>query len=620
MNVQFVNASSLQDGINLVAEDLGFCVTENASVTITVTEVEERTLSVSLQDKQATITYGGGRPVFFRGLARLMYWLHNDISAFDIAETPCFDNVGSMVDMSRNAVMNVPTVKLMLRKMALMGMNSFMLYTEDTYEIEGRPYFGYMRGRYSGDEIREMDAYAAALGIELIPCIQTLSHLLTHLRWPAADPYKSTAKTLMPGAEETYAFIEDMFKAVAKHFTSRRLHIGMDEAHDLIGGRFLKENGSADASEVYFAHLERVVEIARRYGFTPMFWSDMIFRVYGDGKSDYGRGVELPEDIRSRIPEGTQPVFWDYYHPQKAFYSENIVKHFQFSDRPVFAGGIWMWSGHVPLFSWSLQNTIPALDACREEGVRDVVATVWHNRSESCLILSLAGMAWYADYAFRGAYLEEGVRETFQCAVGCSYDDFIKTEFPDELKEPIVCRSMMLLFNDPLLGLLDKHIEGMDTAASYTKALAQLEGLGEGVYAPAFEMMRCLAAVLVHKADFGVRLKRAYDDRDRQALTALRDESALILEGVRALHKAHGAAWMTYSKPQGWEPHDIRYGGLEARMDTVRERLTAFLDGTLARIEELEEERLPFRGEEGQTLYGVWVGYSALPTANLLND
>jgi len=618
MNLRFIDADQLMDGITLVADDLGLTMAETADVTVTVIAEESAILSVDLKGDRATIRYGGGRAVFFRGLARLCRWIEDGVKEGDFTETPCFDNVDSMVDMSRNAVMNVPTVKLLLRKMALMGMNSFMLYTEDTYEVEGHPYFGYMRGRYTAKEIREMDAYAIKLGIELIPCIQTLSHLATHLRWAAAAPYKSTDKTMMPGVEATYAFIEDMVKAVADSFTSRRLHIGMDEAHDLINGRLLKERGLADPAQVYFDHLERVTEITRRYGFKAMFWSDMIFRIYGNGGGDYGQGTVLPEDVREHLPKGVQPVFWDYYHAQKAFYSENIVKHFQLSDEPVFAGGIWMWSGHVPLFSWSLKYSIAALEACREEGVREVVATVWHNRSESCLILSLAGMAWYADYAYRGSYDEDGVRETFACATGACYDDFIKTEFPDELVPPYVCRSTALLYNDPLLGLVDKHIEGVDTATSYTNALAQLEGQGEGAYAPAFEVMRQLATVLIRKADFGIRLKKAYDEHNRQTLELMRDECAGITADIVALHKAHRTAWMTYNKPQGWEPHDIRYGGLEARMDTVCERLTAYLNGEIACIEELEEERLPYRGKDGDTLFSVWDSYGPLVAANLL--
>ena len=60
-------------------------------------------------------------------------------------------------------------MKLMLRKMALMGMSVAMLYTEDTYEIPQQPYFGYLRGRYTQQQLRELDRYAADLGIELIP-------------------------------------------------------------------------------------------------------------------------------------------------------------------------------------------------------------------------------------------------------------------------------------------------------------------------------------------------------------------------------------------------------------------------------------------------------------------
>ena len=58
-----------------------------------------------------------------------------------------------------------------------------MLYTEDIYEIDGEPYFGYMRGRYSKAELKEIDDLGASMGIEVIPCIQTLAHLTAAVRW-----------------------------------------------------------------------------------------------------------------------------------------------------------------------------------------------------------------------------------------------------------------------------------------------------------------------------------------------------------------------------------------------------------------------------------------------------
>ena len=95
-----------------------------------------------------------------------------------------FNSFGVMIDMSRNAVMSVEGLKRFLPILKKMGYNCAMLYTEDTYEVKDEPYFGYMRGRYSIAEMKELDEYASSIGVELIPCIQTLAHLATALRWP----------------------------------------------------------------------------------------------------------------------------------------------------------------------------------------------------------------------------------------------------------------------------------------------------------------------------------------------------------------------------------------------------------------------------------------------------
>ena len=102
-------------------------------------------------------------------------------------ETVYFERNGFMLDCSRNAVFTVEKVKSVIRTLAKMGMNVLMLYTEDTYEVPGEPYFGSYRGRYTKAEIQEMDAYASMFGIELVPCIQTLAHLHNALKWPGKN-------------------------------------------------------------------------------------------------------------------------------------------------------------------------------------------------------------------------------------------------------------------------------------------------------------------------------------------------------------------------------------------------------------------------------------------------
>lgn len=148
-----------------------------------------------------------------------------------------------MLDSSRNAVMTVDGIKDLLRKMAMMGLNTLMIYTEDTYEVKEYPYFGYMRGRYTEGELRECDQYAADLGIEMIPCIQTLAHLTEALKWNYAIPLRDTADILLAGSKETYTFLEHLIEAASRPFQSKRIHIGMDEAHQLGLGKYLDKHG-----------------------------------------------------------------------------------------------------------------------------------------------------------------------------------------------------------------------------------------------------------------------------------------------------------------------------------------------------------------------------------------
>jgi len=144
-----------------------------------------------------------------------------------------------MLDCSRHAVMKVSYVKHWMRQLALMGYNLLMLYTEDTYVLPDEPDFGYMRGGYTGEEIEDIDACARQLGIEVVACIQTLGHMDQILKWSHYSDLRDTERVLLVGEEKTHALIEKMIAFWAKHLSSRRIHVGMDEAHEFGRGRHL---------------------------------------------------------------------------------------------------------------------------------------------------------------------------------------------------------------------------------------------------------------------------------------------------------------------------------------------------------------------------------------------
>ena len=142
-----------------------------------------------------------------------------------------FKYFGVMLDVSRNAVMTPDTFKWYFPLLKKMGYNCVFIYSEDTYFVEGEPYFGYMRGRYSEDDMKKIDEIGAANGIEVIPCVQALAHLNGTLRWGQIPV--DTDDIMLTDNERTYEVIDRMFASLSKNFKSRKIHVGMDEAYML---------------------------------------------------------------------------------------------------------------------------------------------------------------------------------------------------------------------------------------------------------------------------------------------------------------------------------------------------------------------------------------------------
>lgn len=126
---------------------------------------------------------------------------------------------GIMIDCSRNAVMKPEAIKRFVDIMSALQYDTLMLYTEDTYEVDDEPLFGYMRGRYSKKEIMDLDEYCQKKEIELIPCIQTLAHLNTMFKWSSEyECIRDCDDILLADEERTYTLIDNMFKTISKCF------------------------------------------------------------------------------------------------------------------------------------------------------------------------------------------------------------------------------------------------------------------------------------------------------------------------------------------------------------------------------------------------------------------
>ncbi|WP_141502080.1 beta-N-acetylhexosaminidase [Paenibacillus luteus] len=604
----FGEIGDVNGGIDILCNRLGVKRLVYGGWPVTLERRESTLLVVIIEEAGAIIRYTHNHHLF-RALGLLVESIRENRFQ-EIREELQFDTIGMMMDCSRNAVPTVESVKDLLVYMALIGMNTLMLYTEDTYTITAEPYFGYMRGRYTERELQECDDFAARLGIELIPCIQTLAHLESFLKWEASAPLRDSNDVLLVGLDQTYQLIHRMVESVSRCFRSRRIHIGMDEAQGLGRGRGLDLYGNKNRFELMNEHLLKVKEITMQYGLEPMIWSDMYFRIGSATHEYYDLETVISRAHADQIPRGTQLVYWDYYHYDQEFYAAMIRKHKGLGSVPIFAGGIWSWVGMCTHYTRTFKCSNAALLACKQEGVREVFVTAWgDNGAENAIETLLPGMQYYAEHAYARVLDEHKLQQRISFCTGVPYEHFMNIEWLDHIPdmptphEDFSNPSKFLLWQDVLMGLFDKHVENVALSAHYGR-LAELfreQGRVAGEQAKLlFSLHASLSDVLRLKADLGLRLRKAYKEGDRIVLAQIAEDLLPeLLLNVEALRISHRKQWMKTNKPQGWEILDIRYGGLLARLESAQARIVDFLEGTIIQIEELEEERIYFDNRLG---------------------
>lgn len=615
------DVSLFQDGVRELAPELKidvcFCgCTEGATVVDVAKGESEDDFSVSLKDGKAAIVWGR-RIHFFRALGLLVERLRESGADFDVTQHMYFTMNGPMYDVSQgNAVINVRRVKRLLRTMAVMGLDMLMLYCEDSYEVKTEPYFGYMRGRYTEEDMRELDDYADSLGIEMIPCIQTLAHLTDPFRWTGIyGGIMEDKECLFVGEERTYEFVRHLLEAATRPFRTRRIHIGMDEAWQLGRGSYLTKHGLTPKTEIMRIHLERVMAIIREMGLQPMMWSDMFFRSFLPGGGYYAENVDVPQEVIDSVPKDMQIVYWDYYHEKQDFYEQFARTHMKMGNT-VFAGGIWTWTGYGPNYAKTFKNSIPAVMGCKAVGLREVFITIWGDNGTECSIdATLPGLAFYAEHGYNADISMEDIARRFEFCTGAKWDDFMLLQGLDAVPgvdpESTCNCAKFLMWQDILMGMFDKNIEGYTLDEHYEDLAAKLAATDgrDGYYNDLMRFNYHVADVLALKSEIGLKLTAAYKSNDRMALEGFASDILPDLyDRVQALRKAHKEHWFATYKAPGWDVMDMRYGSLLIRIQSAMEQVEAYLGGNTEALAELDEVRLPFNGSKNMPGYVNYYG------------
>lgn len=600
----------LEQGIKIL-EEYGFLQGRLEGFSLRALQGDK--IAVEKSDSEITIIYDK-EPHFYMALVRSV-GMENGLHAIDAK----VKRLGMMVDCSRNAVLKPTMVKRLICLLVLAGYDYLELYTEDTYELPNEPYFGYKRGRYSAEELKDIVAFADLFDMEMVPCIQTLAHLRRLANWLPYFEHMDIDDILLVGDERTYNLIRKCLRFCKEVFHTNRINIGGDEAYNLGLGKYKDKHGIRPKHDIYLEHMKKVFDICKEEGFEPEFWADGLYR------------TSESERDNKQIFDGTQtPIVWMYgYAFMKGFVTnKELAKEYLhrirgYAGKVIYTGTFFKFLGYAPYNEYSYRAMDEYLAAVQECKVDHVMMTAWGDDGNECSVYAVIPSLWYA------------ANKLFPCDVDLSVliemvSGYTKEEWElcDKLNtihpelDTMCNAAKYILHNDFLLGLLDYNTPD-DAGQIYERLLPKFEKLAkkESQFSYLFESYEALCRVLTRKATYGKRLRRAYQNRETETLREMISELADIKKDMQTFYGVYRNQWMKENKDFGFEVIDVRVGGLIARVDTVTTLLNDYLAGKTEKIYELEDECVDYFCNQfkGEAVYAPVHGHWATAyTVNVL--
>ena len=308
-----------------------------------------------------------------------------------------------MLDISRDKVPSMGTLKQLVEILEKFNYNQLQLYTEHTFAYSKHEAVWKDASPMTAQEIRELDLFCAMHGIDLVPNQNSFGHLE---RWLVKPEYNHLAElphggaplpwggfkkdptTLCPTDPASLEFLAGLYDELLPNFESRLFNIGCDETFDLLGeGRSaaaVKEKGEG---RVYLDFLLKVADLVRKRRKRPMFWGDVILR--------------HPELV-PELPKDLIALDWGYEgnHPFMDEAAKFAAAGLDFYVCP----GTSSWNSLAGRVENMRENMIAAERAGHLHGAKGFMVTDWGDGGHwQPLAASLPGLILGGNLAYSGA-------------------------------------------------------------------------------------------------------------------------------------------------------------------------------------------------------------------------
>ena len=306
----------------------------------------------------------------FYSLLTIEQILSNDnIPCLEIVDYPDVAVRGFMMDISRDKVATVDTIKQVIDLCARLKMNHFELYVEGfSYEYDRFKSYLEDNGYITKEEYKELEEYAFNHFVDFVPNQNGFGHMG---KWLEKDELKDLAvcpegiflwgrhrkpTTLDPLDPRSLELVKAMYSEMLPGRKSKYFNMNFDEPFELGHGK----TEGMDVGSLYIDYMLKAYDEIKKYDKLPLIWGDVL--------------IKHPDKI-NLLPKDMTFIDWGYDASSPFDRHAKLLKSKGVSF--MMAPGTTSWCSFFGRYIDWYENIKNAIDAVVNNGGIGVLLTDW---------------------------------------------------------------------------------------------------------------------------------------------------------------------------------------------------------------------------------------------------
>ena len=249
--------------------------------------LEDEGYKISISSDKINIFYKTLNGAFYSLLTLDQILLNDVIPCLEIIDYPQVSVRGFMMDISRDKVATVDTIKQVIDLIDRLKMNHIELYVEGfSYEYQGFKDYLEDNGYITKDEYKELEDYAFNRFVDFVPNENGFGHMG---KWLEKEELKDLAvcpegiflwgrhrkpTTLDPLDERSLELVKKMYSEMLEGRKSKYFNMNFDEPFELGHGK----SEGMDEGKLYIDYMLKCYSEIKKYGKLPLIWGDVLLK------------------------------------------------------------------------------------------------------------------------------------------------------------------------------------------------------------------------------------------------------------------------------------------------------------------------------------------------------